>query len=153
MTKPLHASAKSTYTKLPIAEKRTLDLANAREAHVRCPGCGVAVMPADLLGHVGGRCPGRPEPGPRARWLRWGEACGLGLESQALARLVQHGHVRMRGKRRKRELLMRDVVLEVARMRLAKLAAPPAPLGSSGSAAAAGGEARGCPLPPSDRIL
>lgn len=142
----------SAYHRLPIADKRRLAIAQVREPFVRCPACDTQLIPADVPAHVRERCTGRPEPHPLARWVTWREAVAMGMSAATLNRAVATGVVRARGKRSKRVLLLRDVVLELARSALA--AKPTAgggeegvPLGPSGGDPHAGDVVRGIPLP------
>jgi hypothetical protein len=111
----------SSYQRLSIQEKRALDLARMREQPVACPGCGVGIMPADLLAHLEQRCQGPAEPGPSAKWVTWGQALALvGVTAMRLSRWVRAGYVRMRGPRGDREYLLRDLHLRLAYQRAAR---------------------------------
>lgn len=109
-----------TYQKLSIAEKRALDLSRAREPAVTCPLCDIQVMRADLLGHLDGRCPGRREPGPGAKWLTRREAMALGVPRRTLARWVSKGHVRWKAGPVCRLYLEGDLVDQLAPRRGAR---------------------------------
>lgn len=87
-------SAPPNYQKLPIGEKRALDLSRAREPAVTCPLCDTQVTRTDLLAHLDNRCPGRREPGPGAKWITRREAMALGVPRRTLARWVSTGAVR-----------------------------------------------------------
>lgn len=103
------------YHRMPIAEKRALNLATVRESPVRCPHCDIGVTVADLLAHVVGRCSGRPSPHSASRWLSRSDASTLGMPEHALRRLAAKGIVRTRIEKRRTQYLERDVVLELAR--------------------------------------
>ena len=106
----------SGYNKLPIAEKRALDLARVREPAVTCPSCDTQVMPVDLLVHQEQRCPGPREPGNGAKWITWREAKSL-VPERTLVRWVERGAVRFRGGRGDRQYLYRDLALRVSQLR------------------------------------
>lgn len=103
-----------TYQKLPIAEKRALDLSRVREPSVSCPSCDTHVMPADLPAHVEQRCTGLREPGPGAKWVSSRDAIVRNVPKQTRDYWVKRGFVRIRGGRMDREYLLRDLALRVA---------------------------------------
>lgn len=72
--------AANRYHSLSIQEKQAEALARVRERPVACPICGMQLMRADLLAHIGMRCTGPSEPGPGAKWITWGEAVALGVK-------------------------------------------------------------------------
>ena len=103
------------YRRLPIADKRKLDLARARDAAVRCQQCEMSVMPVDLGAHLEQRCAGRPEPGPGAKWVTWREALAMGgVTPMRLSRWARSGQVRFVGERQDRKYLLRDLALRIA---------------------------------------
>jgi hypothetical protein len=107
----------SSYQRLSIAEKRSLDLSRVREPAVSCPTCDMQVMPADLLAHLEQRCPGPRDPGPSARWINHREAMALGVPRQTLSFWAKSGQVRFFGGRQDRKYLYRDLALKVAQRR------------------------------------
>jgi hypothetical protein len=73
------------YRDLSITEKRAVAIAGVREPSVPCPaGCGMSLMPVDLLSHLARRCKGRPEPGPSAKWVSHAEALKIGVTRKKL---------------------------------------------------------------------
>lgn len=105
-----------TYQKLPIAEKRALDLSRVREPSVSCPSCHTHVMDVDLLAHQAERCTGPREPGPGAKWVNWQEARRI-VPKRTLVRWVERGFVRVRGERGDRQYLHRDLATRVSQLR------------------------------------
>jgi len=106
--------ATSPYNKLPIAEKRAVDLARVREPAVTCPSCDTQVMPVDLLAHLESRCPGPRAPGPGAKWVTWREALAMGVPRVTLHRWVENGFVRFAGEKQDRKYLLRDLAIKLA---------------------------------------
>jgi hypothetical protein len=104
----------SNYHRMPIAQKRTVALARAREPSVTCQACDTQVMPVDLLAHLAERCPGPREPGPGAKWVSWREARGMGVPAMTLSRWASKGFVRFTGGRQDRRYLLRDLALKIA---------------------------------------
>lgn len=108
-------SPRSTaYHKLPIAEKRALDLSRARQPAVTCPDCDMQVMPVDLLAHLAERCAGLRTPGPGDKWITWREALAMGVPRETLSRWVTNGHIRHVGERQDRKYLHRDLALKIS---------------------------------------
>lgn len=103
------------YQRLPIAEKRALDLSRARQPAVTCPDCDLQVMPVDLLNHLRDRCGGLRPPGPADKWVSFREALALGVPRGTLSRWVDAGLVRVMGAVQDRRYLHRDLALRVAR--------------------------------------
>lgn len=104
------------YHRLSVAEKRAASLARMREPAVSCPGgCGMLIMPADLLAHLEERCPGQRDPGPGAKWITWREALALGVPKMTLSRWARRGDVRTRGDRGDRRYLAGDLAVLLAR--------------------------------------
>jgi hypothetical protein len=110
----------SAYHRANLQLKQRHALDRARERPIRCPACDTQVTTADLLPHVRERCAGRAAPHPAARWLTWREARALGASKATLHRLASGGVVRVRGPLRKRLYLFRDLVLELARLAIAR---------------------------------
>jgi hypothetical protein len=107
----------SRYQRLPIAQKRTEDLARIREPAVSCPTCDTQVMPADLLSHMAERCDGPREPGPGARWIPFREAIAMGVPRATLSKWTKNGQVRFLGERQDRKYLYRDLAVKIAQRR------------------------------------
>lgn len=108
------------YHRLGIKEKRTRAREAMREPPVRCPECEMAVQPDELLWHQRERCQGAGEPHPQARWVSWSEALALGVPKPTLVRWVRARRVRVRGPRKRRKYLLRDLVRMVAIRRIAR---------------------------------
>ncbi len=108
------------YHQLSIADKVQYAIDQQREPPMRCPACGMALQPRDMLPHVRERCAGAAPPHPRSRWLRHRDVLAMGVHRQVLKRWVESGLVRSRRRRRGRdeaksgrigsEYLERDVV-------------------------------------------
>lgn len=109
----------SRYHELSVADKLRYHRERNREPDIRCPRCGIAVQPVDLMPHIQERCGGQREPHHRSKWLAWKEALALGVEKHTLSRWVAAGLVRTRGAKGSRQYLLRDVAQNLA-VRLAK---------------------------------
>ena len=104
-----------SYQELSVADKIRYHRERMREPAMRCPACGIAVQPDDLLAHVEERCEGMPEPHPHSKWVTWGEALEQGIANTTLHHLVSSGRVRTKGRRRARRYLLRDIALFLSR--------------------------------------
>lgn len=110
----------SDYHQLSVGDKVRYAIDQQREPPMRCPACGMACQPPDLLPHVRDRCAGTAPPHPRSRWLRHREVLAMGVDRKQLARWREAGLVRSRRRIRRvdeqdrqrlgREYLERDVV-------------------------------------------
>lgn len=108
----------SAYHRMPIAQKQALASERLAEPPVPCPAdCGTQVMPADLLPHVAGRCPGPRPPGPASKWIHRSDAMRAGVPPKTLSNWARDGLIRSRGPRMDREYLYRDLVYRVAERR------------------------------------
>lgn len=107
----------SDYHKLGIREKRAAALDAMREPPMRCPACDMACSADDLLRHQAERCPGRPAPHPRGKWIEPREVRKLGLDRSTVRRWVRHGQVRAKGRGNARLYFSRDIVTLLARHR------------------------------------
>lgn len=108
----------SPYHLLSAAGKVQYASRRMREPAMHCPRCDAAVLPAELIPHIRERCV-LPDPHPLCAWLTLPEACKLGISVETLCTWARSGLVRMKGPKRKRLYLYRDIVRMLA-MRLAR---------------------------------
>jgi len=107
-----------SYQRMTLREKQAVTLENMREPAVRCPRCDTQTSARDLLAHVTRRCPGPPAPHPHSHWVNWRDALAVGLPRTTLTRWVNRGEIRVRGERRERQFLLRDLALRMAWRRI-----------------------------------
>jgi hypothetical protein len=107
-----------SYQRMTVGEKQRYHRDSMREPPMRCPVCDAAVQPEGLLQHQAERCPGKPAPHPRGKWVTFREALQLGANRGRLSRWVERGRVRVDGQRGGRRYLLRDVASQVAAARL-----------------------------------
>jgi len=108
----------SAYHLMSIGEKQAAAREQVAEPPVRCPGCGTATTPADLVGHLEQRCESAREPGPASSWVDRKAAEALGVPPQTLHYWAKRGLVRTRGAPMDRKYLFRDLARRVVIRRL-----------------------------------
>ncbi len=116
----------SNYRRLSVADKQRETRYRARPPAMRCPECGLALLPRDMLKHLADRCEGREPAHPSERWISRGDVAALGVCERNVERWAALGLVRYLDAEdgAGRRYLLRDVVLEVAlRMRRKRLTA------------------------------
>lgn len=116
-----HRLPKGAYARLSLQEKQRLVRQDEREDPLRCPTCGMQLLPEELVRHMRNqnRCPGpapadRGEPLKNARYVSWREAMQMGVNRQTLSRWSKQGHVRWFGERQDRKYLLRDLARKIA---------------------------------------
>lgn len=108
----------SPYHLLSAAGKVRYASERMREPAMHCPRCDAAVLPAELIAHLRERCV-LPDPHPRSAWITLPEACNAGVSVETLCTWARAGIVRMKGPKRKRLYLYRDIVRMIA-LRMAR---------------------------------
>jgi hypothetical protein len=114
-------TTRDRYHRLSISAKQARHREAMREPAIPCPHCEVQTTASDLLRHVETSCPGRREPHPLSKWVKWGEAREMGVPDASLRRWVRQGRVRTRirarndnppgpGRPARRVYLVRDMV-------------------------------------------
>lgn len=107
----------NNYHRLSIIEKRRHAIDVQREPPMRCPACDMAVPADDLLKHQAERCPGRPAPHPRGKWIQPRDVRKFGLDQSTVRRWVRRGQVRVKGRGNARLYFSRDLVTLMAQDR------------------------------------
>ena len=95
------------YRRMTVVQKH--EYSRLFEPPMRCVVCEMAVQPDDLLAHVDGRCPGRPEPHRRSRWLTLKDASRIGPTQRTVLRLAARKEIRTKGEKGHTRYLMRDI--------------------------------------------
>jgi hypothetical protein len=108
----------TSYHHVSVAEKQAYARANVREQAVACPKCDTQTTAAELIEHLEKRCTGPREPGPGSKWISLPEAIALGASRRTLFWWTRRGLVRVKGRRRSRMYLLRDMAIRLARRRV-----------------------------------
>jgi hypothetical protein len=107
----------AAYHLMSVAEKQAYARSDLSPPPSRCPHCGTAVQPRQLVEHVRKRCPGQPPIHKLEPWITYRRAIEIGIADETLKRLARNRTIRSRPKKRGRgaEYLESDISRYLAR--------------------------------------